>query len=216
MGSGTQDCYMQALSARTPSYFTNKSLQAYWHATAAGKSSLSSISSHQLSVFSVAPECHPDHWNSTFDIQIPAPSFNPSFTCCPSDHLPFFCLHLALSTHLPLLSPVSLPLQMSSLVASSRAHCSPLSLAEFSVHNSSLHKCSSLNTACSPSASVPQLPLPFPCTALSWASYIPNGFKDSINFFLTTGSFFFTDNLILAQQECLYPANKFPTTLAYL
>lgn len=76
MGSGTQDCYMQALSTRTPSYFTNKSLQAYWHATAAGKSSLSSISSPQLLVFSVAPECHLDHWNSTLDIHIPALSFS--------------------------------------------------------------------------------------------------------------------------------------------
>lgn len=165
---------MQALSARTPSYFTNKSLQAYRHATAAGKGSLSSISSPlQLLVFSVAPECHPDHRNSPLDIQIPALLFRPACTCClfaapqttshPSAKL------LALSTHLPLLSPVSLPLQTSSLVISSRAHCSTfLSLAEFSaVHNSSLHKCSILTAACSPSAPVPHLPLPFPHTALS-------------------------------------------------
>lgn len=101
---------MQALSARTPSYFTNKSLQAYQHATAAGESSLSSISSSpQLSVFSVAPECHPDHRNSPLDIQIPALSFSPSRACClflapqTTSHPSACFLHFLLICHFSLL-----------------------------------------------------------------------------------------------------------------
>lgn len=126
---------MQALSARTPSYFTNKSLQAYRHATAAGKSSLPSISSPQLSVFSVAPECHPDHRNSPLDIQIPAPPFSPSCTCClfvaprpPPILLLASCTFCSFATSFSCFTP----LQTSSLVTSSRARCSPaLSSAEF-------------------------------------------------------------------------------------
>lgn len=160
---------MQALSARTPSYFTNKSLQAYQHTTAAGESSLSSISSSpQLSVFSVAPECHPDHRNSPLDIQIPALSFSPSRACClflapqTTSHPSACFLHFLLICHFSLL--FHSPLQTSSLVTSSRApYSTVLSSVEFSaVHNSLLHKSSSLNTACSSSASVPHLPLPYP------------------------------------------------------
>lgn len=116
------------------------------------------------------PECHPDHRNSPLDIQIPALSFSPSCTCClfaplqTTSH-PYDCFLHSFVTSLSCFNP---PVDLITY----RVHCSTvLSWVEFSaVHNSLLHKCSSLNTACSPSASVPHLPLPFSCTALSWAS----------------------------------------------
>lgn len=125
-------------------------------------------SPHLSCLFSVAPECHPDHRNSPLDIQIPALPFSPSCTCClfvaPE---PPPILLLASCTFCSFASSFSCftPLQTSSLVTSSRAHCSPaLSSAEFSAvpipHSTS---------AAAPTLrALPQpLFLPFPHTALS-------------------------------------------------
>lgn len=129
----------------------------------------------------------PDHRNSPLDIQIPALPFRPACMCClfaasqTTAHLS--AKLLALSTHLPSLSCFSPPADLITGSFLQSSLLTVLSLAEFSaVHNSSLHKCSSLTSACSPSAPVPHLPLPFPHTALSPASYISNGFKGTLIF----------------------------------
>lgn len=168
MGSGIQDCYMQAPSAGTPSYFTNKSLQAYRHSPAAGESSLSSISSSpQLSVFSVAPQCHPDPRESPLDIQIPVLSVRPSRPCClfaaphTTSHPSASCTFYSFATSLSHFTPHhwSLLPELTSPQFCLRLDSPPC--------RASLHKPSSLSTVCLPqplflTSHSPFLTLPYP------------------------------------------------------
>lgn len=133
--------------------------------------------------------------------------------CGPSDHLPSLWLLLAFTCYFSLLF---------------QSPCRP-----HHFQSSLLHSCLGLNSLlstipCSTSAAASTLrALPQPLFLTFHSPFLTLPYPELLRSLMVSKSllifswpldlfFFFTDNLIFAQQECLYPANEFPPTLGYL
>lgn len=218
MGSGTQDCYMQhwvqeLLHILPTSHYKLTDMPQRLERAASPPSPHLSCQCSQL-LLSATPTIETPLW--TFKSQHPhSVLLVLAAYLWPLSHLPSSCLLRALSAHLPLLSPVSLP-------------CRPhhwLHLPELIAPQLCLQLNSLLSQFLSPQVQQPQhcalslslcsfpfLTLPYPELLRSlMASKTPLIFSWPLDLF-----FFPTDNLIFAQLEFLYPTNEFPPTLGYL